>query len=92
MDGNNSYLINKIRPQRNFASRNKVHYLIISHLFEKRKPTNFLNSVAQVPEGGFNDRNCGGKGGLSILEFLKLKGCLSGDAACGKVWIFSQIT
>lgn len=41
------------------------------------------NETAQIPEGVLSDdRNSGHKGRLSILGFLKLKGCLDEDAAC----------
>jgi len=36
--------------------------------------------------------NSEGKGGLSILEFPKVRGGPDEDAARGKVWIFSGIT
>ena len=42
--------------------------------------------------GGRTLWNSEGKGGLKILEFPKARGGRDGDAACGRVWIFSGIT
>ena len=41
--------------------------------------------------GGSTVWNSEGKGGLSILEFSKVRGGLDEDAARGRVWIFSGI-
>ena len=58
----------------------------------------------EIPKGDLNDYgipkawgvrtdwNSEGKRGLSILEFPRARGCLDEDAACGRVWIFSEIT